>query len=171
MVGGVTSSVGSAYLAAVRQPAAATADGRAGSFEKTESADAHREQAQLEQRDAEVRRHEQAHIAAGGQYVRGGAHFTYERGPDGRMYAVGGEVSIDVSPESTPEETIQKAEAIRRAALAPGDPSAQDRAVAAKAAAMEAEARRQMSAAYGAAKGTAKSGAVAAAGSLVDAVA
>ena len=108
-----------------------------------------REIERLKQRDAEVRQHEQAHQAAGGQYVRGGAQYTYERGPDGVMYAVGGEVSIDVSPGRTPDETIQKAEAIRAAALAPADPSGQDRAVAARAAAMEAEAQRKKASAYG----------------------
>ncbi|NRA58083.1 MAG: hypothetical protein HRU13_08245, partial [Phycisphaerales bacterium] len=42
----------------------------------------------------------------------------------------------------TPEETVQKAQAIRRAALAPADPSSTDRSVAAKASRMEAAARQ-----------------------------
>lgn len=99
----------------------------------------------LKQRDAEVRRHEQAHLAAGGAYVRGGASFTYTSGPDNRQYATGGEVSIDVSPSRTPESTIVKAQVIRRAALAPADPSPQDRAVAAQASRMETEARAELS--------------------------
>ena len=104
--------------------------------------------------------------------MQGGARFSYERGPDGRMYAVGGEVSIDVSPGRTPEETIQKAQAIRRAALSPADPSSQDRAVASKAAAMEADARRQMAAAYGAAQNaSAQDGGAARVGTTVNAVA
>ena len=100
---------------------------------------------QLKQRDQEVRRHEQAHVAAGGPYVRGGANLQYTRGPDGRMYATGGEVSIDVSPARTPEATVQKAQIVRRAALAPAEPSPQDRAVAAAATRLETQARRELS--------------------------
>jgi len=99
------------------------------------------EQRELTRRDAEVRRHEAAHVAAGAGVVRGGATFRYQRGPDGRLYAVGGEVAIDTSKGRTPEETIRKAQRIRRAALSPADPSSQDRAVAAQASTMEARAR------------------------------
>lgn len=95
----------------------------------------------LKQRDAEVRNHERAHVASGGPYVRGGANFEYQRGPDGKNYAVGGEVSIDVSKEPNPAATIRKMQVVRRAALAPADPSPQDRAVAAKATQIEAQAR------------------------------
>ncbi len=98
----------------------------------------------LQQRDRQVRAHERAHVAAGGRYVRGGARYQYQTGPDGRRYAVGGEVSIDASKEPTPEATIRKAQAVKRAALAPAQPSAQDRAVAAKAAQMEREARAEL---------------------------
>jgi hypothetical protein len=99
---------------------------------------------ELKQRDAEVRRHEQAHLAAAGQYARGGASFSYQRGPDGRQYAVGGEVSIDVGSERTPEATIRKAQIVRRAALAPAEPSPQDRSIAAQAGRLETQARRQL---------------------------
>lgn len=94
----------------------------------------------LRKRDAEVRAHEAAHAAAGGAQA-GAPSFTYERGPDGRSYAVGGEVPIDMSPGRTPEETISKAQRIRAAATAPANPSAQDMRVAARAAAMEMAAR------------------------------
>jgi hypothetical protein len=97
----------------------------------------------LKQRDAEVKAHEQAHMAAGGGLVQGAASYTYEKGPDGAMYAVGGEVKIDTSPARTPEQTVRKAQQIRRAALAPAQPSATDRAVAAAASQMEAQARAQ----------------------------
>jgi hypothetical protein len=84
---------------------------------------------ELQNRDREVRNHEQAHIAASGGLSRGGASFSYQRGSDGKLYAVGGEVSIDTSPvPDNPQATIQKAQQIRAAALAPADPSAQDRA-------------------------------------------
>ena len=105
----------------------------------------HREIAELKRRDVEVRSHEAAHIAAGGQYVSGGASYSYQIGPDGKRYAVGGEVSIDTSAISgNPEATIQKMRTIRSAALAPANPSGQDRAVAAAAAAAEAQARLEL---------------------------
>lgn len=88
---------------------------------------------ELKQRDREVRAHEQAHAAVGGAYASAPS-YEYESGPDGNRYAVGGEVSIDVSPVSgDPEATIQKMEVVKRAALAPAEPSPQDRAVAAQA--------------------------------------
>ncbi len=90
---------------------------------------------QLAQRDQQVRTHEAAHVAAGGMYVRGGARLSYTTGPDGRAYATGGEVSIDRSPvPGDPAATIQKLRQVQRAALAPVDPSPQDRSVAAAAA-------------------------------------
>lgn len=98
---------------------------------------------QLKARDREVRAHEMAHLAAAGGLAMSGASFTYQRGADGVNYAVGGEVKIDTSSGSTPEETIRKAQTIRAAALAPAEPSGQDFAVAAKAAQMAAEARAE----------------------------
>jgi hypothetical protein len=99
----------------------------------------------LEARDREVRAHEAAHKNAAGNLARGTAQFNYEYGPDGRRYAVGGEVSIDTSKVAgDPEATIHKAQGIRRAANAPAQPSAQDRAVAAEASHMEAEARLEL---------------------------
>jgi len=101
--------------------------------------------AKLRARDKEVRAHEQAHSAAAGGLAKGGASFTYERGPDGQQYAVGGEVNIDTSPvPGDPEATIRKAQQIRSAALAPADPSSQDRAVSASATTLEAQARQEL---------------------------
>jgi hypothetical protein len=97
---------------------------------------------QLKARDAEVRAHESAHVASGGSYVRGGASFEYQTGPDGQQYAVGGEVSIDTSAVSgDPNATIRKMQTVQRAALAPASPSGQDRSVASQAAQAEAQAR------------------------------
>lgn len=98
---------------------------------------------ELRARDAEVRSHESAHMAAGGG-LTGGMSLSYQLGPDGKRYAVGGEVSIDASPGNTPEETVLKAQRIRAAALAPAEPSAQDRSVAARAGQMESDARGQL---------------------------
>jgi len=111
----------------------------------TELTDEEKKEVQkLKQRDTEVRRHEQAHLSAAGRYARGGAQYTFTRGPDGRQYATGGEVSIDVSPTKTPEGTITKAQVVKAAALAPVEPSSQDRAVAAAAGKMENAARAEL---------------------------
>lgn len=81
-------------------------------------------------------------MAAAGGLAKGAARFSYQKGPDGQLYAVGGEVSIDTSAVAgNPEATLAKANIIRAAALAPADPSSQDRAVAASAAQMAAAAR------------------------------
>lgn len=102
---------------------------------------------ELQTRDREVRAHEAAHKAAAGSLARGAASFSYEQGPGGRRYAVGGEVSIDTSPVSgDPQATLQKAQTIRAAALAPAQPSNTDRAVAAKAGQMAASARAEIAA-------------------------
>lgn len=100
---------------------------------------------ELQQRDREVRTHEQAHKSAAGPYARGGPTYQYQRGPDGQSYAVGGEVQIDTSPVAgDPEATIRKAQVVRAAALAPAEPSTQDRKVAAQATRMQAEAQSQL---------------------------
>ncbi|MCF6284670.1 MAG: hypothetical protein L3K26_05735 [Candidatus Hydrogenedentes bacterium] len=127
----------------VRSEDSEGSSGIAGASEEL-SEDAKKEVVDLKRRDAEVRRHEQAHVAAAGRYANGGPQFEFTTGPDGRQYASGGEVSIDVSPASSPEATIQKAQVIRRAALAPAEPSGQDRSVANQASKLESEARRQL---------------------------
>ena len=101
--------------------------------------------AELKARDGEVRQHERAHLAAAGGTATGGASFDYVTGPDGQRYATGGEVQIDTGAVSgDPEATIRKAQQIRRAALAPAQPSSQDRSVAASATRMEMEARIEL---------------------------
>ena len=100
---------------------------------------------QLRVRDRQVRAHEQAHLSAAGGLAKGGASFSTQTGPDGKLYAVGGEVSVDTSSVSNdPEATIAKAQQVRRAALAPADPSAQDIAVAAQATIQEQDARAEL---------------------------
>ncbi|MEP4890823.1 MAG: putative metalloprotease CJM1_0395 family protein [Aliiglaciecola sp.] len=95
---------------------------------------------ELKSRDAEVRAHEQAHASVGGQYAASPT-YEYESGPDGNQYAVSGEVSIDISEEETPEETVRKMQQVRAAALAPADPSSQDLRVASEATKIATEAR------------------------------
>ncbi|GFD72287.1 hypothetical protein KUL113_17070 [Tenacibaculum sp. KUL113] len=98
---------------------------------------------QLKARDQEVRVHEQAHAATGGQYA-GAPQYEYTTGPDNRRYVTDGQVSIDVSEEKTPEETLKKMEQVRAAALAPAEPSSQDLKVAAEASQKATEARSEI---------------------------
>ncbi|WP_271273397.1 putative metalloprotease CJM1_0395 family protein [Aliamphritea hakodatensis] len=100
---------------------------------------------QLATRDREVRQHEQAHASAGGAHA-GAPSYEYRKGPDGRLYAVSGEVSIDTSAvPNDPQATLEKAEIVLRAALAVSEPSGADRAVAARATALAEQARAELS--------------------------
>lgn len=108
-----------------------------------------RELSDLKARDREVRAHEAAHQAVGGQYA-GAISYVYQRGPDGAQYAVGGEVSIDTSPvQGDPQATIEKMRVVRAAALAPAEPSPQDRAVAAEAMQLMLQAQAELSSELG----------------------
>ena len=98
---------------------------------------------ELKQIEREVIAHEAAHMAAAGA-LGGGVSYTYTAGPDGKRYITGGEVPIQIQPGSTPEETLRNMQQVQRAALAPADPSGQDRQVAAQAAAMAAQARSEI---------------------------
>jgi hypothetical protein len=160
----------------VSNPAAAPSPGAAGA-EQPEQANGQarsdqgaltpEEQAvvrELKARDAQVRAHEQAHVNAAAGLSVSGPTYSFQRGPDGRNYAVGGEVRIDTSEEDTPRETADKAQRIQAAALAPADPSPQDRAVAAAAAQMEQRALQQISAERQAQAASARTGGAAARG-------
>lgn len=161
----------STHLAAYTAPRSAnettsqSADTRVGQSKAELTAEQLEQVQKLADTDRKVRAHESAHLAAAGGIAIGGASFGYESGPDGKRYAVSGDVQIAVSEGKTPEETISRAEQVRRAALAPADPSAQDQKVAAEASQMAAAARmeqakRAIQSSYGGA---------AAKGSLVDA--
>ncbi len=97
----------------------------------------------LKERDSEVRTHEKAHAAIGGQYA-GAPQYQLTTGPDGKRYATDGEVSIDISDARTPEQTLRKMQQVRAAALAPAQPSAQDLKVAAEASQKAFEARQEI---------------------------
>ncbi|MDF1882554.1 hypothetical protein JHD49_01220 [Sulfurimonas sp. SAG-AH-194-C21] len=97
----------------------------------------------LASRDSEVKAHEAAHQGAAGG-LAGAASYTYQQGPDGRMYAIGGEVSISTPSGSTPEETLKNARSLASAALAAGDPSPQDFSVASSARVMEMKALQEI---------------------------
>lgn len=100
---------------------------------------------ELKARDREVRAHELAHARVGGQYA-GAPTYDFQYGPDGRRYAVGGEVQIDISKEASPEKTLQKMEQVIASAMAPQEPSAQDIRVANQARQIASEARAELSA-------------------------
>jgi hypothetical protein len=119
--------------------------GKADGDSKEDSPEVEREVAELKQTEREVIAHEQAHKAVGGMYA-GAPSYSYSRGPDGKSYITGGEVSIDTSKEDTPEETARKMAKVRAAALAPANPSPQDLSVAASASQMEAQARAEIAA-------------------------
>jgi len=97
--------------------------------------------AELQQIDRAVRTHEQAHLSAGRGVITSAANFSYIYGPDGKRYAVGGEVGIDTSAEKKPEANIDKGIRIQAAALAPRDPSPQDYRVASIGSQLEAQGR------------------------------
>jgi len=98
---------------------------------------------ELENIQREVVAHEAAHQAAAGE-LGGGVSYSYTEGPDGQSYITGGEVPIKLREGRTPEETLRNMQQVQRAANAPADPSAQDRQVAAKAAAIASKARREL---------------------------
>lgn len=123
----------------------ASADGPAYVVDEQQLTDQERKQVDsLKKADAAVRAHEAAHKAAAGAYG-GAVSYSFRTGPDGRRYAVAGEVPIDLSPiPGDPQATVLKMQQIRRAALAPAEPSGADRQVAAKAAQIEQQARAEL---------------------------
>ncbi|MCV6628065.1 MAG: putative metalloprotease CJM1_0395 family protein [Cellvibrionaceae bacterium] len=124
-------------------PAASREEARQGSGDLSSA-----ELAQLQQlaaRQRAVHSHEQAHASVGGE-LAGAPSYQYQTGPDGRPYAIAGEVPIRLSPVAgDPEATAANARKVQRAALAPLDPSPQDQLVAAKAAQLEQQALRELS--------------------------
>jgi hypothetical protein len=123
-----------------------TATTQTGAGTKELSQDEQQTVRELRSRDAEVRAHEAAHLAGAGSAAAGGPSYTFQMGPDGRSYAIGGEVPIDMSPGATPAATLAKAQAIRGAALAPANPSGADRSIAAAASQMAQQAQAAMAA-------------------------
>jgi hypothetical protein len=80
----------------------------------------------LRQRDAQVRQEETAHAAVAGD-LAGAVAYVYQRGPDGRQYAVGGSVGVHASVASgDPAELRRVGARLAAAASAATNPSAQD---------------------------------------------
>ncbi|MBP2312294.1 putative metalloprotease CJM1_0395 family protein [Azospirillum soli] len=144
MISGVSSSAlfGLPQTRTGRKTGAQT-DAQAGAADEVQSPEQQQRTQELQRTDTSVRQHEAAHQAAGGPHA-GAASFTYTRGPDGKNYAVAGEVPVDTSPEREPEATIRKMETVKAAALAPSDPSAQDLRVAQQADAQKAQAQQEL---------------------------
>ncbi|QKF80636.1 putative metalloprotease CJM1_0395 family protein [Halarcobacter ebronensis] len=98
--------------------------------------------AKLKVVDAQVRAHEAAHQS--GPAAVGGASFTYTKGPDGIMYAIGGEVPVQIETSSDPQETISNLQGVIATALAPADPSPQDISIASKARVLMMKAQQEL---------------------------
>lgn len=88
---------------------------------------------ELQSRDIEVRNHEAQHLRAAGGLAVGTPNYSYEVGPDGRYYAVGGHVNVATSATTDPEQQAREAQTLAIAASAPADASAQDNSVARRA--------------------------------------
>lgn len=82
-------------------------------------------------KDAQIKAHEQAH-AANAPTV-GGISYNYQQGPDGKMYAVGGSVRLDVSIPQDPKSAELKLEQLKKSALSPSNPSGADLSIASQA--------------------------------------
>ncbi|MCL1834259.1 MAG: hypothetical protein FWG49_07140, partial [Leptospirales bacterium] len=80
----------------------------------------------LQIRDREVRAHEMSHGTDPNLIKIGSAQFDYTIGPDGKAYATGGRVALSTGSPNSPEDALVKAEALKKAAMAPGSPSPQD---------------------------------------------
>ena len=152
----VSASSAGLFYAPASRPDAAQPEGAAQTAEEKqlasqqEKTEAREKQAiaeevqRLQQRDLEVRTHEQAHIAAAAGLSVSGPFYEMTQGPDGKAYVTDGHVTIDSSPAGTAEATVDKARRIRAAALAPAQPSSADLSVAAKASQMEAQAQAEV---------------------------
>jgi len=82
---------------------------------------------QLRARDSAVRQEEKAHAAAAGPY--GSApQYTYQIGPDGNAYAIGGHVDVSASLSGSAANRDRALATLQNAALAPNAPSGADMA-------------------------------------------
>lgn len=97
----------------------------------------------LQARDAKVRNHEAAHVMAAGGQAQGLPTYTYQTGPDGRRYAIGGSVNISVMRTGDEEANVRRANKAYRAAMATGEPSVRDMQTAHKAAAISAQEKQR----------------------------
>ena len=105
----------------------------------------------LRARDSMVRGHENAHVTAAGGQASGPVQYTYQTGPDGRQYAIGGSVNIAVvSSPADDDQAARQADTARRAAEAGGQTSLRDMQVSMRAAELSTRARSRGFEAYAA---------------------
>lgn len=93
----------------------------------------------LRQRDQQVRQEEKAHAAIAGD-LAGPISYTYQRGPDGRNYAVGGSVPIRAQTSGDPNEIARIGARLAAAAHGAVNPSGADLSVARRGYALQSQA-------------------------------
>jgi hypothetical protein len=97
----------------------------------------------LKRQERDIHAHEEAHYrSSGGKAFT--PQYVYEVGPDGNKYAVKGTTKIILEEGKTSEETIKNARTARTAAMAPANPSDQDRKVILETVRMEQKARKKI---------------------------
>jgi len=82
----------------------------------------------FKQSDANIKSHEQIHASIG--HTTAPISYTYQKGPDGKIYAVGGHVKLDTSIPNDPKAAAFKLDILQKAASAPIDSSAADNNIA-----------------------------------------
>ena len=76
----------------------------------------------LSQRGTDIGRYERGRLAVPGIVTRVGPNHEYRLGVDGRVYALGGEVSLDVNTDArSSQKSLAKMEQVPRAALTPAN--------------------------------------------------
>lgn len=93
-----------------------------------DQADFERVLAKFKNKDAQIRSHEQAHASIG--HTTTPISYTYQQGPDGKMYAVGGSVRMDTSMPDDPKAAAFKLDMLQKAATGPTDLSGADNTIA-----------------------------------------
>ena len=97
------------------------------------------------ERNGEVRRHENAHMAALGSAADSGIIYNTMKGPGGETIAVGGKIAVDLSEiPGDPAATLSKARTIIGAAHAAASPSGGDMRTAAQAYRLASKAQEQL---------------------------
>ena len=84
----------------------------------------------FKQTDEKVRTHEQIHASIG--HTTAPISYTYQQGPDGKMYAVGGQVRLDTSIPKEPKAAAFKLDMLQKAASGPIDSSGADNTISAQ---------------------------------------
>jgi hypothetical protein len=85
----------------------------------------------FKQTDTNIRSHEQIHASIGA--TTSPISYTYEKGPDGKMYAVGGKVTLDTSLPDDPKAAAFKLDMLQKTASGPIDSSGADNTIASQA--------------------------------------